>query len=91
MKDWVCRLQLLPVVTSGVILRSESHGTLEHVLLPQIRDSPKLEGQVPIFISPRNSKSRLYHQALVSLSVATYESQDYGGGIRHRLHTGLVI
>jgi hypothetical protein len=26
----------------------------DHILLSQIRDSPKLEGQVPVFISPRN-------------------------------------
>jgi hypothetical protein len=46
-----------------------------HILLSQIRDSPNLEGQVPVFISPRNR-------------VASYDSQGYGGGIRPRLHTG---
>jgi hypothetical protein len=34
----VCRLQLLLVLASAVILRSESHGTRDHILLPQIRD-----------------------------------------------------
>jgi hypothetical protein len=38
----------------AVILRSESVGTHDHILLSQIRDSPNLEGQVPAFISPRN-------------------------------------
>jgi hypothetical protein len=51
-RGWVCRLQLLVVLGSAVILRSESRGTHDHILLSQIRDSPNLEGQVPVFISP---------------------------------------
>jgi hypothetical protein len=51
----VCRLQLLLIVASTIILRSESRGTHDHILLSQIRDSPNLEGQVPIFISPEIS------------------------------------
>jgi hypothetical protein len=39
-RGWVCRLQLLLVLTSAVILRSEVRGTLDHILLSQIRDSP---------------------------------------------------
>jgi hypothetical protein len=34
--------------------QSESRGTLDHILLSQILDFPNLEGQVPVFISPRN-------------------------------------
>jgi hypothetical protein len=52
-KRWVCRLQLLLVLASAVILRSESRGTHVHILLSQIRDSPNLKGQVPVFISPQ--------------------------------------
>jgi hypothetical protein len=63
-RGWVCRLQLLLGLASAVILRSESCGTDDHILLPQIRDSPNLEGQVPVFISPRNRVSRLYPQTL---------------------------
>jgi hypothetical protein len=88
-RGWVCRLQLLLGVASAVILRSESRGTHGHILLSQIRDSPNPEGHVPAFISPRNRLARLYPQALNSLSVASYDSQGYGGGIRPRLHTGL--
>jgi hypothetical protein len=33
----------------AVILRSESRGTQDHILLFQIRASPNLEGQVPVF------------------------------------------
>jgi hypothetical protein len=74
-------------LASAVILRSECRGTHDHILLSQIRDSPNLEGQVPVFISQRNRVVQLYPQALGSLSVASYDSQGYGGGIRHRLHT----
>jgi hypothetical protein len=36
----VCRLQLLLALASAVILRSESRGTRDHILLSQIRDFP---------------------------------------------------
>jgi hypothetical protein len=79
---------LLLALASAVILRAESCGTHDHILLSQIRDSLNLEGQVPVFISHRNRVSQLYPQALGSLFVASYNSQGYGGGIRPRLHTG---
>jgi hypothetical protein len=48
-----------------------------------------MEGQVPVFISPRNKVAQLYPWALESLFVASNDSQGYGGGILTRLHTGL--
>jgi hypothetical protein len=42
--------------------------TIFHCL---IWDSPNLEGQVPVFISPRNRVAQLYPQALGSLFVAS--------------------
>jgi hypothetical protein len=42
--------------------------------MSQIRDSPNLEGQVPVFTSSRNSVARLYPQALGSLFVASYDT-----------------
>jgi hypothetical protein len=56
---WVCRLQLLLALASAVILGSESHGTHDHILLSQIRDTSNLEGQFPVFISPRNTEAQL--------------------------------
>jgi hypothetical protein len=53
MRGWIRHLQLLLVLDSAVILRSESRGTRDHILLSQTRASPNLEGQVPVFISPR--------------------------------------
>jgi hypothetical protein len=47
-------LPLVPALASAVILGAEPRGTHDHVLLSQIRDSPNLEGQVPVFISPRH-------------------------------------
>jgi hypothetical protein len=52
---------------------------------------PNLESQVPVFISHRNRVARLYPQTPGSLFIASYDSQGYGGGIRTRLHTVLVI
>jgi hypothetical protein len=81
-RGWVCRLQLLLVLPSAVILRPKSRGTHDHILLCQIRDSPNLEGQVPVFICPRNRVAQLYPQPLGSLFFASYDSQDSGEGIR---------
>jgi hypothetical protein len=74
MRGWVCNLQLLLVLASEVILRSESLGIDDHILQSQIRDSPNLEGQVHVFISLRNRVARLYPQALGSLFIASYNS-----------------
>jgi hypothetical protein len=90
-REQVCRLQLLLVLASAVILGSESRGTHDHILLSYIRVFPNLEGQVPVFISPRKRMAQLYIQALGSLFVAIYDSQEYGGGIRTRLHAGLYL
>jgi hypothetical protein len=89
-RGWVCYLQLLLVLASAVILRSESHGTHNHILVSQIRDSPNLQGQSPLFISPRNRVAQFYPPALGSLFVASYNSQGYGGVIRRRLHMGAL-
>jgi hypothetical protein len=58
-RGWVCHLQLLLVLASAVILRSESRGTHDYILLSQIRYSPNLEGQVPVFTSPRYRMAQL--------------------------------
>jgi DNA polymerase III psi subunit len=81
MTGWVCRLQLLLALASPVILMSESRGTHDHILLSQIQDSLNLEGQVLVFISPRNRVAQLYTQALCSLFVVSYDSQCYSGRI----------
>jgi hypothetical protein len=69
------QFQFLLVLASAVIHRSESRGTHDHILLSLIRDSPNLEGQVPLFISPRNMVAQLYPPALDSPFIASYDSQ----------------
>jgi hypothetical protein len=66
-------------LASAVILGSESRGTDNHILLSHIRNSPNLEDQVPVFISPRNMVAQLYPQILDYLFFASYDSQGYGG------------
>jgi hypothetical protein len=89
-RERICRLQLLLILASAVILGSEFCGTRDRILLFQIRDYPNLEGQVSVFISPRNRVTQLYPQALGSLFVASYDSQSYCGGIRTHLHAGAI-
>jgi hypothetical protein len=80
-RGWVCRLQLLLALASTVILRSEFRGTHDHNLLSQIRDSPSLKGQVPLFISLMNRVAQLYPQAKGFLYLSSYDSQGYPGVI----------
>jgi hypothetical protein len=82
----ICNLQLLLVFASIVTLLSGSRGTHDHILLIQTRDSPNLEGQVPVFTSPRNRAVKLYPQVLGSLFVVPYDSHGYGGSFPHRKH-----
>jgi hypothetical protein len=89
-RGWVCRLQLLLALTSAVILGSKSHRIYDNISQSQIRDSPNLEGQIPVFIFPKKRVTRLYPQVLGSVFVASYYSQGYGGGIRTHLHTGFL-
>jgi hypothetical protein len=70
-REWVCSLQLLLVLASAVILRSEPRGTHDHILLSQTRDSPNLEGHVFVSISPRNRVAQLYPQTLGSPFIAS--------------------
>jgi hypothetical protein len=46
-RGWVYWLQLLLALASAVILRSESRGTDDHILLSQIRDSPTWRARFP--------------------------------------------
>jgi hypothetical protein len=46
-RERVCRLQLLLILASSVIRGSQSRVTRDHILLSQIRDSPKPGGPSP--------------------------------------------
>jgi hypothetical protein len=71
--------------------RVESGGTCNRILLSQIRDTPNLEGQVPVFISPRIRVAQFYPQVLGSLLIVFYDSQGYGRGSRTCLHGGQLL
>jgi hypothetical protein len=76
----------IAVFASAVILRSESRGAHAHILLSQIWNSPNLEDQVPVFISPRNGVARLYPQALgkppfKSKSKSCYDRRSVGQSV----------
>jgi hypothetical protein len=58
------------------------------ILYCLIWDSPNLDGQVPVFISPRNRVAQLYPWVLGSLYVTSCDSQDYGEGIITLLQHG---
>jgi hypothetical protein len=90
MRGWVCRLQLLLAFASSVILRSESHGTHDHIFLSQIRDSPNLQGQIPVCI-PQEHGGPVIPLGTEFFFFASYDSQGYGGDIRPSLHVGEVL
>jgi hypothetical protein len=59
--------------------------------LSQVRHSQNLQGQVPVFIFPRNRVAQLYLQALGSPFAASYDSQGYGGGIQTKVKVKVTL
>jgi hypothetical protein len=57
-------------------------------LVSQIRDSPNLEGQVPVFVSPPEQGGLVIPPGTGFPFVASYDSQGYAGSIRPGLHRG---
>jgi hypothetical protein len=68
---------LSPEARSG----RSANSLTNHILLSHIRDSPNLEGQIPVFVSPRKRVAQLYPEALDSVFVASYDTRGYGGSI----------
>jgi hypothetical protein len=89
----VCNLLVQFAYSSVQVPQKWPHLTVsfETIFYCLIRDSPNLEGQVPVLISPRNRVAQLYPWALGSLSVASYDSQVYDEGILTSLHRGSTI
>jgi hypothetical protein len=67
-------------LASAAFLGSECRWTYDQISLSQYRDSSNLEDKVPAHISPRNRVTQLNPQVPVSHSLASYDSQSYGGG-----------
>jgi hypothetical protein len=88
MSGWVSRLQLLLVLASAVILGPQSRGTHDIFYCVEFETPPTWRVRSPYLYPPGTGCCHLYPQVLGSLFVASYDSQDYGGGIRTRLHRG---
>jgi hypothetical protein len=86
----VCNLLLLLVLANTVRLGSESHGTQDHILLSQFLRLCQPGGAGPRIYIPQDRVTQIYPRALGFLSVASYDSQGYGGGILSHLHMGNV-
>jgi hypothetical protein len=69
---------------------SELRWTRNHVLQSHLRLTQP-GGPGPHIYIPRNRVAQLYHQALGSIFVASYDSQGYGRGIVTCLHTDRQI
>jgi hypothetical protein len=65
------------VFARAVILRPESRGVHDHILLSQIWDSSNLEHQVHVFISPKNRVARLYPQTLGYVTESALQGRLY--------------
>jgi hypothetical protein len=81
MKRRVCSLHLLLSLSSTIIRESEPSRTHDHVSLSAIWYSLNLEGQIPV-----STPAQQYVQALGPTSVASYDSQGYGGCIYQPPH-----
>jgi hypothetical protein len=76
----VCNILLLLGLARTVPLGSKSRGTQYHIFLSKFLDSPNLEGQALLFVSPRNRVAQLYPRALGSLPADSHDS----AGLRWR-------
>jgi hypothetical protein len=90
MKGWVCRLQLLLVLASAVILRSEPRGTHDHFYCLRFETPPIWRAKSPCLYPPATGWSG-YTPRHCSTFFSFYGSQGHGEGIRTRLHTVMPI
>jgi hypothetical protein len=79
----VCNLLLLLVLASAVPRDSRPY-----FIVLILQTPPTWRAKSLYLYPPRNRVAQLYPRALGSLSVASYDSQGYGGGILSRLHMG---
>jgi hypothetical protein len=81
-RGWVCSLLLMLVLTRAAPLGWVLQDSKPYFIVPILETSPTWRARSPYLYPPRNRVG--------SLSVASHDSQGYGGGILSRLHTGKV-
>jgi hypothetical protein len=76
-RGWVCNVfvQLLLGFARAITL-GPKYRRIQTIIYCLIWDSPNLEGQVPVFISPRNRVVQLHSRALDSLFIALTNRRD---------------
>jgi hypothetical protein len=74
-RELVCSLQLLLVSPAQSFLGPSAAGLVTIFYCLRFETPPNLEGQVPVFISPRNRVLQLYPQTLGLFFVASYVSR----------------
>jgi hypothetical protein len=85
-RGWVCRLQLLLVLASAVILRSEFRGIHNHVLQSQFRDSPTWRTRSPYLYPPGTGWRSYTSRHWAHLCCGCYtESPLSNGSMRHNI------
>jgi hypothetical protein len=89
MRGRVSRLQLLLVLASAVILTFESRGIHDRYFTVSDLKLPQPGGPGSRIYIPQEQGGPVITPGTGFPSVASYDSQGYGGGIRPRLHTGI--
>jgi hypothetical protein len=84
---WVCRLHLLLVLASAVILRPRPAGLMTTFYCLRFETPPPGGPGYRIYI-PQEEGGRVIHPGTGFLSIASYDLEGYGGGIRPSLHKG---
>jgi hypothetical protein len=74
----MCRLQLLLVLASAVIVVFKSRGTHDCIFLSQIRESPQPGGRGPLIYIPRERSGPVIVQVRVTLRRAVYRHSVLG-------------
>jgi hypothetical protein len=91
MRERACRLPLLLLLASAVILGSESRGTYDHILLCQIKDSIQPGEPGSRIYIPREQGGPVIAPGIGLPFIASYDSQGCDRVIGTCLHPGYYI
>jgi hypothetical protein len=86
-RGWVCNLRLLLDPASAVFLGSESRRIHDLILMSEFWDPFSLQGQIPLFISPRKMVAQIHPQALTPNRSNWLMRLQGGHNRKHRLYS----